>query len=96
MVDIQRGPNGGIQVKAESLSPRDLHHPGLSNIQQLHPLQHPAQLQRPHSANSALSPHLSPNHIGQGMYSLLIFLKKNFSLFIMKRLSKIKGFQICI
>ena len=50
-------------VKTEPLSPRDLHHPGLS---QLHPLQHPAQLQRPHSANSALSSHLSPNNIGQG------------------------------
>ena len=67
----------GVRVKSEPLSPRDLHvHPGLSNVQQLHPLHHPAQLQRPHSANSALSPHLSPNHIGQGMYSLLIFFKK--------------------
>ena len=87
----------GVRVKSEPLSPRDLHvHPGLSNVQQLHPLHHPAQLQRPHSANSALSPHLSPNHIGQGMYSLLIYFFKNFSLFIMKRLPKIKGFQICI
>ena len=59
----------GVRVKAEPLSPRDLHHPGLSNVQQLHLLHHPAQLQRPHSANSALSPHLSPNHIGQGNFS---------------------------
>ena len=59
----------GVRVKSEPLSPRDLHHPGLSNVQQLHPLHHPAQLQRPHSANSALSPHLSPNHIGQGNFS---------------------------
>lgn len=59
----------GVRVKAEPLSPRDLHHPGLSNVQQLHPLHHPAQLQRPHSANSAMSPHISPNQIGQGMLS---------------------------
>ena len=59
----------GVRVKAEPLSPRDLHYPGLSNVQQLHLLHHPAQLQRPHSANSALSPHLSPNHIGQGNFS---------------------------
>ena len=58
-----------VRVKAEPLSPRDLHYPGLSNVQQLHLLHHPAQLQRPHSANSALSPHLSPNHIGQGNFS---------------------------
>jgi len=64
-------PADGVRVKAEPLSPRDLHHPGLSNVQQLHPLHHPAQLQRPHSANSALSPHLSPNHIGQGHMSAL-------------------------
>lgn len=64
-------PTDGVRVKAEPLSPRDLHHPGLSNVQQLHPLHHPAQLQRPHSANSALSPHLSPNHIGQGHMSAL-------------------------
>ena len=64
----------GVRVKAEPLSPRDLHHPGLSNVQQLHLLHHPAQLQRPHSANSALSPHLSPNHIGQGNFSKLFLL----------------------
>ena len=64
----------GVRVKAEPLSPRDLHHPGLSNVQQLHLLHHPAQLQRPHSANSALSPHLSPNHIGQGNFSKLFIL----------------------
>ena len=70
---VNAGPDGGIRVKAEPLSPRDLHHPGLSNIQQLHPLQHPAQLQRPHSANSALSSHLSPNNIGQGKdYSITL------------------------
>ena len=61
----------GIRVKAEPLSPRDLHqHQGImSNVQQLHPLHHPAQLQRPHSANSAMSPHLSPNHLGQGRFT---------------------------
>ena len=52
-------------VKAEPLSPRDHQHSGiqgLSYVQQLHPLQHPAHLQRPHSANSALSSH-SHSHL---------------------------------
>ena len=40
-------------LKAEPLSLRNLHHPGLSNVHQLHLLHHPAQLQRPHSANWA-------------------------------------------
>ena len=34
----------GVPVKAEPLLPRDLHHPGLFNVQQLHLLHHPAQL----------------------------------------------------
>ena len=75
----------GVRVKSEPLSPRDLHHhPGLSNVQQLHPLHHPAQLRRPHSANSALSPHLSPNHIGQGNSRIFIKKKTTFRLFTTK------------
>ena len=62
-------PSTSPIVKTEPLSPRDLqHHSGLPNVQSHQQLHHQLhQLQRPQSANSVLSPHLSPNHVASGM-----------------------------
>jgi len=61
-------PSTSPIVKTEPLSPRDLqHHSGLPNVQSQQQLHHQLhQLQRPQSANSVLSPHLSPNHVASG------------------------------
>lgn len=51
-------PAENVRVKAEPLSPRDLHPPPVHQFQH----HHSAQLQRPHSANSAMSPQGHMNH----------------------------------
>lgn len=71
-LDTISSMSGNVRVKAEPMSPRDLHHPGIPNVhaQQQHLLHHhqqqQQQQQRPHSANSVNGPHLSPGHIGSG------------------------------